>query len=95
MAFYTGMRTGELRALRWSHIDREKWVIRLPAEITKEAGTKTIPMNHHVKKVLAGLPRTIRDDFVFTYKNEPIKSPGGLHKSFLTACKKGRNTPRP
>jgi integrase len=26
IAFNTGMRAGELRALRWSYIDREKWV---------------------------------------------------------------------
>ena len=98
VAFNTGMRTGELRALRWPHIDREKWVIRLPGELTKEARAKTIPLNHHVRKVLAELPRTIHHDFVFTYQNEPIKSPGGLHKSFLTACAKaaiphGHNEP--
>ena len=40
MAFNTGMRTGELRGLRWSHIDREKWVIRLPADLTKESGPR-------------------------------------------------------
>ncbi|MDD2901562.1 MAG: tyrosine-type recombinase/integrase [Syntrophales bacterium] len=88
VAFNTGMRTGELRALRRSHIDREKGVIRLPADVTKESRDKVIPMNHHVKAVLAELPRTIHHDFVFTYQNEPIKSPGGLHNSFLTACKK-------
>jgi integrase len=88
LAFNTGMRTGELRGLRWSHIDREKGVIRLPAEVTKESRDKVIPMNHHVKKILAGLTRTIHHDFVFTYHHEPIKSPGGLHNSFLTACER-------
>ncbi len=88
MAFNTGMRTGELRALRWAHIDREKGIIRLPPDVTKESRAKAIPMNHRVRKILAGLPRTIHHDFVFTYQNEPIKSPGGLHNSFLTACKK-------
>lgn len=88
MDFHTGMRTGELRALRWPHIDREKWVIRLPADLTKERRAKVIPLNHHVRQVLAGLPRAIHHDFVFTFQHEPIKSPGGLHNSFLTACKK-------
>ena len=69
-AFNTGMRAGELRALRWSHIDREHGVIRLPAEVTKESRAKVIPMNHHVKAVLAGLTRTIHHDFVFTYKGD-------------------------
>ena len=89
LAFNTGMRTGELRGLRWSHIDREKWVIRLPADLTKEGKAKVIPINHHVKRVLAENPRqTIHHDFVLTYKNEPIVTPGGLKNSFITACGK-------
>ncbi len=86
VAFNTGMRTGELRGLRWSHIDREKWVIRLPADLTKEAKAKVVPINRNVRKVLAGLPRAIHHDFVLTYQNEPIVTPGGLKNSFKTAC---------
>jgi integrase len=88
LGFNTGMRTGELRGLRWSHIDREKGVIRLPADLIKESKDKVIPMNHHVKRVIANLPRTIHHDFVLTYKNEPIVTPGGLKNSFITACGK-------
>lgn len=88
VAFNTGMRTGELRALRWSHIDREKWVIRLPADIPKEKKAKVIPINHHVKRVLADLPRAIHHDFVLTYKNEPIVTAGGIKNSFISACGK-------
>jgi len=88
LALNTGMRAGELRRLRWAHIDREKWVIRLPADLTKEARAKTIPINNHVRKVLAEIPRAIHHDFVLIYRDEPIKSAGGLHNSFLTACKK-------
>jgi integrase len=88
IGFNTGMRTGELRGLRWSHIDREKGVIRLPADLTKESKVKVIPINHHVKRVLAGLPRAIHHDFVLTYQNEPIVTPGGLKNSFITACGK-------
>lgn len=88
VAFNTGMRTGELRALRWSHIDREKWVIRLPADIPKEKKAKVIPINHNVKRVLADLPRAIHHDFVLTYKNEPIVTAGGIKNSFISACGK-------
>ncbi|MBM4276238.1 MAG: site-specific integrase [Deltaproteobacteria bacterium] len=88
VAFNTGMRTGELRGLRWSHIDREKWVIRLPADLTKESKAKVIPINYHVKKVLADLPQALHHDFVFTYKTNPIVTPGGLKNSFMTACNK-------
>jgi integrase len=94
----TGMRLGEIRALRWSHIDREQWVIRLPKDIPKEKKPKVIPINHHVKRVLADLPRAIHHDFVLTYQNEPIRSAGGVKNSFSAACKKagiiqGRDKP--
>ncbi|MFI5329613.1 MAG: tyrosine-type recombinase/integrase [Desulfobaccales bacterium] len=88
VAFNTGMRTGELRGLKWSHIDREKGVIRLPAELTKESKAKVIPMNHHVKQILASVPQALHHDFVFTYQGNPISTPGGLKNSFITACAK-------
>jgi integrase len=88
MAFHTGMRTGELRGLRWSHIDYKAGVIRLPADLTKEARAKVIPMNCHVKEVLGSTLRILRHDFVFTYQDTPISSPGGLKNSFKTACKR-------
>ena len=88
IAINTGMRTGELRGLKWSHIDRGKWVIRLPADLPKERRAKVIPINHHVKQVLVDLPRAIHHDFVLTYQNEPIVTPGGLKNSFITACGK-------
>jgi integrase len=88
LAFNTGMRTGELRGLRWSHIDREKWVIRLPAALVKEGRDKVVPINHQVKGLLADLPRAIHHDFVLTYRHKPITSPGGIKKSFIAACGK-------
>jgi integrase len=88
-AYHTGMRLGELLGLRWSHIDREKGVIRLPADLVKESKVKVIPINHHVKRVLAENPRqTIHHDFVFTYRHEPIGTLGGIKKSFITACER-------
>jgi integrase len=87
VAFNTGMREGELRLLKWSYVDRVNNYIRLPAEVTKEDRQKNIPVNHHVRKALASLPRAIQHDYVFTYKGQPITSPGGLKRSFKTACK--------
>ncbi len=88
VAYNTGMRLGELRALKWSHIDRDKGVIRLTADLTKEARPKVVPMNHHVLETLLTLPRAIHHDFVFTFRNAPIKSKGGLKDSFRDACRK-------
>ena len=48
-----------------------------------------IPINHHVKQVLAENPRqTIHHDYVFTYRHEPIGTLGGIKKSFITACER-------
>ena len=98
VAYNTGMRTGELRKLRWAHVDWEKEFIRLPGEIPKERKPKNIPMNHYVRETLKSLPRALHHDYVFTYRGEPIRDRGGLKRSFRTACKKadipcGRNTP--
>ncbi|MCK4485600.1 MAG: tyrosine-type recombinase/integrase [Desulfobacterales bacterium] len=93
-----GMRKGELRRLRWSHVDRENMFLRLPKEITKEGKEKNIPINHHVKAVLDSVPRALNHDFVFTYKGQPIRHKDGLKKSFIAACEKagipyGQKTP--
>jgi integrase len=86
VAYNTGMRRGELRQLRWSHVDRENMFIRLPKEITKEGKEKNIPINHHVRATLDNIPRAINHDFVFTYKGQPIKHKDSLKKSFKSAC---------
>jgi integrase len=90
IAYNEGMRIGELRLLKWLFVDKYKRLIKLPAKVTKEGRPKTIPINHHVQKTLDSLPRALRHDYVFTYRGQPIKTPGGLKKSFKTACKKAK-----
>jgi integrase len=84
VGFYTGMRKGELLGLKWSHIDREKGFIRLPVAMTKEGKPKSIPINRHVRAVLAALPRSLHHNNVFTYRRQRIKN---LRRSFESACK--------
>ncbi|WP_373498977.1 tyrosine-type recombinase/integrase [Desulfococcus sp.] len=91
-AFNTGMRPGEIRGLTWAMVDRN--FLRLPAELTKEKAAKRIPINHHVRAVLdavkPGLSLVDGDHhgFVFTYLGKPIRTPGGLRRSFKHACEK-------
>jgi integrase len=97
VAYQTGMRSGELQKLHWSHIDRKEMFIRLPAEVTKERREKNIPINHHVKNVLDALPRAIKHNCVFTNKGIPFTNKNGFVNYFKDACKKadlpyGRNT---
>jgi integrase len=87
IAYNTGMRTGEIRLLKWSYIDRKNGFIRLPKEITKEKKAKNIPINHYVKAVLDGIPRNIVHGYIITYRGNPIVSYGGLKGSFKIACK--------
>jgi integrase len=88
LAYNTGMRLGELRGLKWSFVDREKWVIRLPADLTKENRPKVIPLNHHARRVLAELPQDLHHDFVVTYRGKPIINEGGAKDSFKMACRR-------
>lgn len=94
VAYNTGMRVGEIRTLRWAYIDLKNKFIRLPEESTKESKPKDIPINYHVLEILTKLKPSLEivdegyHDFVFTFKGNPIKSPGGLRRSFATACRR-------
>jgi integrase len=84
--YNTGMRMGEILGLRWSFVDRDYSFIRLPPELTKEDRPRTIPINHHVDKVLKNTLRAVHHNFVFTYRGNAF-SEGGIKRSFKTACK--------
>ena len=97
IVYNTGMRKGEIKQLKWSYIDRDNMMIRLPKEVTKEAKPKSIPINHHVKAVLDKLPRTIHG-YILTYKGRPMTGKNNMRTQFPRACKKagipyGRNQP--
>jgi integrase len=85
--FNTGMRLGDIIGLKWSQIDRKAGFIRLTEADTKEDFPRIVPMNHHVNAVLNELPRAINHDYVITYKGRPISGPGGIKRSFQTACR--------
>lgn len=86
IAFYTGMRLGEIRQLRWQFIETKNNMISLPKEITKEGRPKRIPINHHVKSALDSLPKALHHDYVITYKGMPMNGKNSLKKQFEDAC---------
>jgi integrase len=88
IAFNTGMRLGEIKALQWSHIDWNNMMIRLPKDVTKEGRAKDIPINHHVKAVLDSLPRSILCDQVITYRGKSLNGKSSLKKQFPETCQK-------
>jgi len=88
MAFWTGMRRGEIVSLTWDKVDLEKRMIRLGAKDTKEGRAKRVPISHTLQAVLMYLPTRLRgsdtDNHVFQYRGEPIK--GDIRKSLENAC---------
>ncbi len=91
LAYYTGMRKGEIVGLRWDQVDLTEGIIRLEQEDTKNAQPRAIYLNDEVFRLLVGQRRE-RDltyptmPFVFyTPKGEPIDE---FRRSWKTACKK-------
>lgn len=84
----TGCRPGEVRGLKWSHIDRKEGYIRFPAEVVKESKAKSVPINHHVKKVLDSTPRLLHCEYVFTHGGEPFRNAKLARWAFESTCER-------
>jgi integrase len=61
----TGQRLTEIADLRWSEIDFDKGVIRLPRERVKNNRPHEIPISALVREILQAQPRRAGRDFVF------------------------------
>jgi integrase len=88
LAMHTGMRPGEIKGLRWSHIDRKGGFIRLPAIYTKEDTKRSMPINHHVEAAMDSMIRHLNSDFVFTYAGGRPTRYSGPSSAFKTTCKR-------
>ncbi|MEO0140921.1 MAG: site-specific integrase, partial [candidate division WOR-3 bacterium] len=55
IALYTGMRIGEIRALRWEDVDLERGIIRVRE--SKTGSARLIPLHDDLRKLLIQLPR--------------------------------------
>lgn len=81
MAYWTGMRKGEIKSLTWDKVSMKDRVIRLEAEDTKEGKAKTVPIGKEVFSMLKSIPVHLHDNHVFMYNGKPIK------RNFTTALK--------
>lgn len=61
----SGQRRSEIGELRWSEIDLEKNVIKLPADRVKNRKAHTIPVSEPIRAVPKAQPRTLGRDHVF------------------------------
>lgn len=92
-AYYTGMRRGEILSLTWEKVDLKERVIRLESEDTKDNEPRIIPICTELISLISQLPRPIHNNFVFTYKGEPVRD---IRNALRKACKRadipyGRN----
>ena len=55
LALFTGARSGEIKAAKWSHLDKVRKIIRLPDSKTNEP--RTIHLSDAAMEVINGLPR--------------------------------------
>jgi integrase len=68
----TGQRRNEIAEARWSEIDLEERALHLPKERTKNGRAHDVPLSAQALAVVAGLPRLVDADLVFTINRKPI-----------------------
>ena len=68
----TGQRRNEIADLRWSEIDLEERAHHLPKERTKNGRAHDVPLSASALAIVAGLPRLVDADRVFTVKRQPV-----------------------
>src|SRR5262249_51877675 len=68
----TGQRRNEIAHLRWSEVDLEERALHVPKERTKNARTHCVPHSGQARATIAGLPRLVDADHVFTVRRKPI-----------------------
>jgi integrase len=87
MAYYTGMRRGEILNLRWHQIDLGKGLIRLEGVDTKTQPGRLVPLNVTLTALLKDAmqsPVGCATGHVFHRHGQPIKS---IRGAFDRACR--------
>ncbi|WP_316205296.1 tyrosine-type recombinase/integrase [Bradyrhizobium sp. SZCCHNS3004] len=84
LALFTGARSGEITAAKWSHVDWSRKLIRLPDSKTNEA--RTIHLSEAAIAVLNELPRVGVFIIAGRYKDEPHQN---LSRAWIIAREYG------
>jgi integrase len=100
VAYYTGMRRGEIRALRWDQVDLKRGVIRLKSGETKTGEGRVIPLSPVLIASYQGVPRYLGCPWAFVnaarveaWQASPNKVDPRYHEASITlafarACRK-------
>ena len=85
MAYYTGMRKGEILNLTWDKVDLKTGFINLLAEDTKDREKRSIPICDEAYSVLEAIPKSLHDNHVFMFHGKPLTD---IRTGLVKACKK-------
>lgn len=96
-ALETGMRRGEIAAMRWEHLDLRARTLQIPQ--TKTGVPRRIPLSWKAAQVLRTLPRRL-DGHVFGIQPDSItqafeRACRRARKDYEQECKKDRRQPTP
>jgi len=75
-ALNTGCRESEITGLKWSEEDRSQNIFIIPGHRTKNGMDKVVPLNSIAKDII-NTQRGNNDEFVFTYKGNPVQRING------------------
>ena len=75
LGYYTGMRRGEILNLIWKKVNMQEGYLDLEPEDTKNSEPRRIYFDQVLWDIFrrAGKVRSLKHDYVFTYRGKPIK----------------------
>lgn len=86
LAYYTGMRQGEILFLTWGQVDLKEGFISLAPDDTKTNEGRLVPLSREMVEMFRAMPRGLPGVRVFPYKGKAFGS--SFQKAFETARKR-------
>ena len=83
--FFTGMRTGETKALTWADLDGETWTIRLHARDSKNRKGRAIPLENELRELIERRIQARRLDCQYIFHRRG-RQMGDFRKVWKRAC---------
>lgn len=77
ISIFTGARRGNIMSMRWSDIDLEQYIWKIPADQSKNSEPMTIPLVGQVIEILRNRKKSTRSVFVF---HSPLSKSGHLEE---------------
>jgi integrase len=85
VAYYTGMRQGEILNLTWGQVDIKEGFIKLEAGDTKTNDARLVPLTRELVEMFKAMPRGLPGVRVFTYRGQGL---GAIKTAFKAAVKR-------